>query len=80
MMKLLAQIGVIVAADKNVEMNRFAGKAVLERPVSDGIRKSEELIRKAVASDAPIYHASGEKVLRRMKNLVALFGVRFIKI
>ncbi|MEG2505054.1 MAG: fructose PTS transporter subunit IIA, partial [Carnobacterium sp.] len=53
--------GVIVAADKNVEMNRFAGKAVLERPVSDGIRKSEELIRKAVASDAPIYHASGEK-------------------
>lgn len=40
--------GVIVAADKNVEMARFDGKPVLQRPVSDGIRKSEELIRKAV--------------------------------
>ena len=53
--------GVIVAADKNVEMNRFDGKHVLERPVSDGIRKTEELITKAIHSEAPIFHASGEK-------------------
>ncbi|MGV2963873.1 PTS fructose transporter subunit IIABC [Paenibacillus sp. AGC30] len=51
--------GVIVAADKNVEMARFDGKPVLQRPVSDGIRKSEELIRKAVNGDAPIYHSQG---------------------
>ncbi|MFD2700293.1 fructose-specific PTS transporter subunit EIIC [Paenibacillus shunpengii] len=51
--------GVIVAADKNVEMARFAGKPVLQRPVSDGIRKSEELISKAVKGDAPIYQAEG---------------------
>ena len=51
--------GVIIAADKNVEMERFSGKPVLQRPVSDGIRKSEELIRIAVAGDAPIYRASG---------------------
>lgn len=53
--------GVIVAADKNVEMARFDGKHLLQRPVSDGIRKSEELITKAVNQQAPTYHASGEK-------------------
>lgn len=51
--------GVIIAADKNVEMARFDGKPVLQRPVSDGIRKSEELIRKAVSGDAPIYRSQG---------------------
>lgn len=51
--------GVIVAADKKVEMARFDGKPVLQRPVSDGIRKSEELIRKAMNGDAPIYHSEG---------------------
>ncbi|MDP9698750.1 fructose-specific PTS transporter subunit EIIC [Paenibacillus polysaccharolyticus] len=53
--------GVIIAADKNVEMARFDGKPVLQRPVSDGIRKSEELIRKAVNGDAPIYRSQGGK-------------------
>ncbi|SFB11182.1 PTS system D-fructose-specific IIA component (F1P-forming), Frc family (TC 4.A.2.1.4)/PTS system D-fructose-specific IIB component (F1P-forming), Frc family (TC 4.A.2.1.4)/PTS system D-fructose-specific IIC component (F1P-forming), Frc family (TC 4.A.2.1.4) [Lentibacillus halodurans] len=48
---------VIVAADKNVAMARFDQKPVLERPVSDGINKAEELITKAVNQDAPIYHA-----------------------
>ncbi|MNO30716.1 PTS system fructose-specific EIIABC component [compost metagenome] len=51
--------GVIVAADKNVEMARFEGKPVLIRPVSDGIRKSEELIRKAMNGEAPIYRNGG---------------------
>ncbi|MBC1974483.1 PTS fructose transporter subunit IIABC [Listeria booriae] len=53
--------GVIVAADKKVEMARFDGKHVLETPVSDGIRKPEELINKAIAQEAPVYHHSGEK-------------------
>ncbi|NGZ74028.1 PTS fructose transporter subunit IIABC [Saccharibacillus alkalitolerans] len=51
--------GVIIAADKNVEMARFDGKPVLQRKVSDGIRKPEELIRKAVTGDAPIYRHEG---------------------
>ncbi|WP_310829502.1 PTS fructose transporter subunit IIABC [Paenibacillus pedocola] len=51
--------GVIIAADKNVEMARFNGKPVLQRPVSDGIRKPEELISKAVKGDAPIYRSEG---------------------
>lgn len=49
--------GIIVAADKKVEMARFDGRPVLQRPVSDGINKTEELITKIVNGDAPIYHA-----------------------
>lgn len=48
---------VIIAASKNVEMRRFDGKPVLERPVADGIKKTDELITKAIHQDAPIYHA-----------------------
>lgn len=51
--------GVIIAADRNVEMARFAGKPLLQRPVSDGIRKPEELISKAMRGDAPIYRSEG---------------------
>lgn len=51
--------GVIVAADKKVEMNRFDGKPLVNRPVSDGIRKPEELINEAVSGKAPIFHGDG---------------------
>ena len=49
--------GVIVAADKKVEMARFDGKHLVNRPVGDGIRKTEELINLALNDSAPIYHA-----------------------
>lgn len=46
---------IIVAADKQVEMNRFAGKYVIQVPVADGIRKTENLLKRAVKQDAPIF-------------------------
>lgn len=49
---------VIVAADKAVEMDRFAGKRVIEVPVAQGIRKPEELINRALKQDAPVYTAN----------------------
>ena len=52
--------GVIVAADKKVEMARFNGKHVLQRPVSDGINKAEELITKAMRQEAPILNVEGD--------------------
>ena len=51
---------IIVAADKQVEMDRFKGKHVIIVPVADGIRKTKELLDRAVNQDAPIYHGSGE--------------------
>lgn len=52
--------GIIVAADKNVEMARFDGKPVLTVPVTEGIRHHEELINKIENGEAPIYHASAD--------------------
>lgn len=51
--------GVIIAADKKVEIARFNGKPVLQRPVSEGINKAEELITKASSGEAPILNVDG---------------------
>ena len=52
--------GIIVAADKSVEMARFDGKKVIATKVSDGIKIPEELINRITKGDAPVYHHSGE--------------------
>ena len=53
---------IIVAADAQVPMDRFDGKKLISCQVSDGINKADELIARAVAGDAPVYHsAEGEK-------------------
>ena len=49
--------GIIVAADAQVPLDRFDGKKVIECQVSDGINKADELIKKALAGDAPVYKA-----------------------
>lgn len=48
---------IIIAADKKVETNRFDGKRLIQRPVSDGIRKSDELIEKAINGEGRIFAA-----------------------
>ncbi|MFJ7737844.1 fructose-specific PTS transporter subunit EIIC [Lysinibacillus sp. NPDC097287] len=53
---------IIVAADKQVEMDRFAGKHVIKVPVAAGIRKTDELLDRALKQDAPIYKATSETV------------------
>ncbi len=53
--------GVIVAADKKVEMQRFDGKRLIKRPVADGIRKPDELIDLALQDEAPVFHADGSE-------------------
>lgn len=52
--------GIIVAADKTVEMARFDGKKVISTKVSDGIKIPEELIGRIEKGEAPVYHHSGE--------------------
>lgn len=50
--------GVIVAADKAVEMPRFDGKPLISRPVAEGIKKPEELINTILDGKAETYHAA----------------------
>lgn len=49
--------GIIIAADKNVDMARFNGKPVVKTSVSNGINKPEELIQKIIDGKAPVYHS-----------------------
>ena len=53
--------GIIIAADKSVEMSRFDGKPVISVPVSEGIHKPQELINKIKNGEVPVYHHKGEK-------------------
>lgn len=53
--------GIIIAADKNVKMERFDGKPVVRASVSSGINKPEELISKIVEGKAGIYRSSSKE-------------------
>lgn len=50
--------GIIIAADKNVEMARFDGKPLIKTSVSNGIHKPQELINQIANGNAPIYHSN----------------------
>ena len=54
--------GIIIAADKNVEMARFDGKPVIKTSVTTGINKPEELIQRIVDGKAAVYHAEGDEL------------------
>lgn len=54
--------GIIIAADKNVEMARFDGKPVIKTSVTNGINKPEELIQRIVDGKAAVYHAEGDEL------------------
>ncbi|MGX7776534.1 PTS fructose transporter subunit IIABC [Streptococcus pluranimalium] len=49
--------GVIIAADKAVEMPRFNGKPLISRPVAEGIKKPQELIQTILDGKADTYVA-----------------------
>lgn len=51
--------GIIIAADKNVDLARFDGKPLLRTPVSDGINRPQQLIETIINGQAPVYHHQG---------------------
>lgn len=57
-------VAIIVAADKQVEMDRFKGKHVIQVPVAHGIRRPQELIEQALKQDAPVYKVGGGSASR----------------
>ena len=51
--------GIIVAADKKVEVARFDGRPTIMTKVADGINKPEELIQTILDGKAPVYKHDG---------------------
>ena len=59
---------IIVAADAQVPMDRFDGKKVIQRQVSDGINKADELIQLAMSGDVPVYHSGNASAAAHSQN------------
>lgn len=55
---------IIVAADKQVEMDRFKGKHVIQVPVAQGIRRPQELIEQALKQDAPVFQGGSDSTVK----------------
>lgn len=53
-------VGVVIAADKKVEMGRFDGKPLVNKPVTAGIQHPDELIQQVLDGNASVYHATGD--------------------
>lgn len=65
---------IIIAADAKVPMERFDGKKLIERQVSDGINKADELIDLAIKGEAPVYK-SGAKADGEVKKTTEKKGI-----
>ncbi|SEO58500.1 PTS system D-fructose-specific IIA component (F1P-forming), Frc family (TC 4.A.2.1.4)/PTS system D-fructose-specific IIB component (F1P-forming), Frc family (TC 4.A.2.1.4)/PTS system D-fructose-specific IIC component (F1P-forming), Frc family (TC 4.A.2.1.4) [Amphibacillus marinus] len=51
---------IIIAADTNVNKDRFNGKVLIEAGVTDGIRQPETLLKRALSPDAPIHQGDNK--------------------
>lgn len=58
---IAAAEGIIVACDKNVPVERFAGKPVIFVKVADGINKPKELIEAILEGKAAVYEGQSEE-------------------
>lgn len=54
--------GIIIAADRVVNKDRFVGKKLLVVGVQDGIRKPGELIQKIISGNVPLHHSQSKIV------------------
>ncbi len=66
--------GVIVAADKKVEMARFDGKNLLNKPVTDAIKDPEKLINEVLEAKAPVFHASANDATEESDSTGSVWG------
>lgn len=71
--------GIIVAADKNVETARFAGKKVLFVPVSDGIHKPQQLLEQIESGTVAVYEKEKKAAVQQQEQDKESFGRQLYK-
>lgn len=60
--------GIIIAADKTVDKERFAGKKVIITGVQDGIRRPQELINQFKTDEVPVYKPGQRSIADTKKD------------
>ena len=71
--------GIIVAADKNVETARFAGKKVLFVPVSEGIHKPQQLLEQIESGTVAVYEKEKKAAVQQQEQGKESFGRQLYK-
>ena len=71
--------GIIVAADKNVETARFAGKKVLFVPVSDGIHNPQQLLEQIESGTVAVYEKEKKAAVQQQEQGKESFGRQLYK-
>lgn len=74
---LINIVGVIIAADKDVNADRFNGLPVIEVPVKEALHHPAELINKVINGEAPI--RKGEKQFAMVNKEKESFGRQVYK-
>ncbi|MFD1065615.1 fructose-specific PTS transporter subunit EIIC [Oceanobacillus locisalsi] len=59
---------IIIAADKDIEKDRFAGKPLIIGGVQDGIRHSKELLQRVKDGNVPVYKQEQQSVDQVKQN------------
>lgn len=72
---------VIITADKKIETARFDGNKVIQRPVSDGIRKADELVERAIKGMQifSIVRIRQMKTMRKAQTILKVYGKGYME-
>ncbi|MGF7088333.1 PTS system fructose-specific IIC component [Kroppenstedtia sanguinis] len=66
--EILEADGIIIAADKKVDKERFVGKKLLETSVTEAIHRPEELIRRFEVGQVDVYGEKKEPIAEQVKS------------
>lgn len=73
--------GVIIAADKDVDIDRFEGKRLINVSVTKGMKEPDELIEKILNDqNVPVYHSSGSSSAKGSSEEAELTGTLWHKL
>ena len=70
--------GIIIAADRQVDLSRFDGKRLINENVREGIHKPKELIQRIIDQDARIYHDKNASNINNEKDKENKSGIQMV--
>lgn len=70
--------GIIIAADRQVNLSRFDGKRLINENVREGIHKPKELIQRIIDQDARIYHDKNASNINDEKDKESKNGIQMV--
>ncbi|MFC0138278.1 PTS mannose transporter subunit IIABC [Staphylococcus petrasii] len=70
--------GIIIAADRQVDLSRFDGKRLINESVREGIHRPKELIQRIIDQDARIYHDKNASTTNNKEDEENKSGIQMV--